>query len=724
MRPESLYFLFSPVTRVKGVGPALAKTLERLLPPATAIAGSHVPIVRDLLFHLPVSILDRRFTCPLNKAPADTIATFVVTVQEHLPPKQKRYGKQPYKVVCGNETGDITLVFFNAREDYIKGALPVGAKRVVSGRTEFFDYRLQMTHPDIIAPVEQLAEVQKPEPVYPLTVGMTSRRIAKIVADAMAKLPELPEWLGEFPPPLREGEMLSWKKALYLAHHPQTEEELLPTSPARTRLAYDEALAHQLNLALLRRQVQDQAGEVIKGTGELCGALIKSLPFTLTAGQEKALGEIESDMASGRRMGRLLQGDVGSGKTVVALLAMLRAAEQGLQAALMAPTEIVTAQHYEVITKMLAAMGKNVQAALLTGSVKGKAREQILADIRSGKTSIVIGTHALFQEHVEFRNLALAAIDEQQRFGVEQRMALTQKGNLPHVLHLSATPIPRSLTMTLYGDMDISQLREKPAGRQPIATRVIPLSRYGEIMERMKAALDRGEKVYWICPMIEGEAEDVDVAAAETRYSEFKARFGSVVGLVHGRMKADARHAEMQKFSEGKTRLLVATTVVEVGVDVKDATIMVIEQAERFGLSQLHQLRGRVGRGEKQSACVLLYSDKIREPSWDLIDKDAPHPAIARLSILRETEDGFKIAEADLAQRGGGDLLGTRQSGLPRFVFIDLFHHQPLLEWARDEAHAALAADPELKSARGAALSVLLGLFGHGAEAERLGKAS
>ena len=693
MRDAQLNFLFSPVTRIKGVGASVAQSLGRLLPSATALSGSPTPIIRDLLFHLPVGIVDRRFTCQLRTAPAEIVATFVVRVDEHLPPKQKRYGKQPYKVLCSNETGDITLVFFNAREEYLKKALPVGEQRVISGRTEHFDYRVQMTHPDIIAPVSQLVDVQKPEPVYPLTLGITSRRIAKLVNDALAKLPALPEWIPE--ETRKRHAWPDWKTALCQAHHPDTESDLAPTALARMRLAYDEMLANQLHLALLRQHMQAQAGTVITGTGEFTDALAAVLPFTLTKGQQHVLADIGDDLKSGKRMGRLLQGDVGSGKTIVALFAMLRAAEHGLQSALMAPTELIAKQHYEVITSLLSPIPHLPSPILLTGAVKGAARKQALEAIESGKASIVIGTHALFQEKVVFHNLALIVVDEQHRFGVNQRMALSAKGNEPHILHMTATPIPRSLTMTLYGDMDISMLTEKPAGRAPIVTRLIPASRYGEMMERMKAALDRGEKAYWICPLIEDEGLQMadDVAAAQSRYTEFKARFGDVVGLVHGRMKADERHASMQDFASGKTRLLVATTVVEVGVDVRDATIMIVEHAERFGLAQLHQLRGRVGRGEKPSSCVLLYSEGVREENNIFPNAQPPMPnaSFARLSILRDTEDGFKIAEADLAQRGGGDLLGTRQSGMPRFVFMDLWAHTAMLVSARDEAKALIS---------------------------------
>ncbi len=724
---------------MKGVGGTTSEALCRLLPPSMTISGAKIPIIRDLLFHLPASVLDRRFTCSLTEAPADVIATFVVRVDTHLPPAAaaRRYGKKPYKVLCSNETGDITLVFFNARDDYIKQALPVEQMRVISGRTEKFDYRLQMTHPDIITTVDKLAEVQKPEPVYPLTLGLTSKRIHKLVIEALEKTSELPEWIAS--EMLAERKWKSWKQSVMAAHNPQTPEDILPTSSARMRLAYDEMLANQLHLAILRTNRQKQAGEIIKGSGDLTEKLIKQLPYALTSGQITVLKEIADDIASGNRMGRLLQGDVGSGKTIVALLSMLRAVEQGLQCALMVPTEIVASQHYEVISALTRNLG--IEVAMLSGRVKGNSRKYILDDLASGKTNIIIGTHALFQERVEFANLAFVVIDEQHRFGVEQRMALSAKGKAPHVLHMTATPIPRSLTMTIYGDMECSLLKEKPAQRQPITTRVIPASRYEEIMERLGAAISRGEKAYWICPLIEdnfllppplrgrvgvggkitnsqqeytphpnlppqGGRELVpsftieqDIAAAKLRYTEFKARFGDIVGLVHGQMKGDERDAVMEDFATGKTRLLVATTVVEVGVDVRDATIIVIEKAERFGLSQLHQLRGRVGRGDKASACVLLASDNSGEV------------AKSRLSILRETEDGFRIAEADLTIRGGGDLTGTRQSGLPRFIFTDLFEHQELLEEARADIMNFLEINKTMDNPRGKALELLLQLF-------------
>ena len=707
MRSELLNLLFTPITRVKGVGGGTAQALGRLFPAATSLLGGGTPIIRDLLFHLPISVVDRRFTCPLTSAPDGVIATFLVKIVSHHPPQLigRQYGKKPYKILCANDTGDITLVFFNAHEDYLKQILPVGYQRVISGRVEKFDYRLQMTHPDVIATPDKLAETMRIEPVYPLTVGLTSKRISKLLGEILPKLPDLPEWI--LPETITQNNWQSWRETIVKAHNPEIPEDVLPTTPARLRLAYDEMLAGQIHLAILRQKRGKQAANIITGTGELTAELLGKLPYTLTAGQLAVLDEISADMASGNRMGRLLQGDVGSGKTIVALLSMLRAVEQGYQCALMCPTELIARQHFEVISELLALLSSpstihHPLSTILTGSIKSSARTQALADIASGDAKIIIGTHVLFQEQVEFANLALIVIDEQHRFGVNQRSALSAKGNAPHILHMTATPIPRSLTMTMYGDMDCSLLTEKPAQRLPITTRVIPLSRYAEIMERLQAAIDRGEKAYWICPLVnEGENStmDEDVAAATKRHTEFTARFGDIVGLVHGQMKADLREAVMHDFANGKTRILVATTVVEVGVDVRDATIIVIEKAERFGLSQLHQLRGRVGRGDKKSACVLLFSDNLSEN------------AISRLKILRETEDGFRIAEADLAIRGGGELLGTRQSGLPKFIFTDLAQHQELLEEARNDAVNFLQIPDAMNSERGKAVEILLQLF-------------
>jgi ATP-dependent DNA helicase RecG len=682
MVEAQLRYLFEPVTRIRGVGGAVAKSLSNLLPAATQLSISSLPIIRDLLFHLPISVIDRRASYPLAEAPHGAVTTCVVKVDAHLPPMRKRFGRAPYKVVCSNETGELTLVFFNARNEYIKQVLPLGSQRVVSGVLERFDYQLQMSHPDIIAPVSRLAEIQQIEPVYPLTAGMTSKRLGKLVDQALAQCPDLPEWID--PEILKKNNWPGFKQALQRAHHPQSADDLSPQCPARARLAYDEMLATQLHLALVRSAMQRQSAVVIRGHDALCTRMMSQLPFALTKGQQQVLSEIAADMSSGHRMTRLLQGDVGSGKTMVALLAMLKVVEEGRQSALMAPTELLAKQHYENIAaycRLLSAEKTESFVVFLTGSIKGAERKKALAAMASGEAKIIIGTHALFQEQVLFKNLSLIVVDEQHRFGVAQRLALAEKGDKPHLLHMTATPIPRSLALTFYGDMDISELKEKPAGRQPITTRLIPSARVNDVLQRLENALERGEKAYWICPMIDddkADAADDDLAAAKLRFKEFSARFKHGVGLVHGRMKHDERNFQMQQFAEGKTRLLVATTVVEVGVDVRDATIMVIERADRFGLAQLHQLRGRVGRGDKPSACVLLYAEGKQDQDENNMTE--------RLGVLRESDDGFKIAEADLRQRGSGEIMGFRQSGQQRFALFDLLHHHEMVAQARQDA--------------------------------------
>ena len=478
------------------------------------------------------------------------------------------------------------------------------------------------------------------------------------------------------------------------AHHPESEADLALTAPHIARLAYDELLASQLALALMREHQRRSTGKARHGDGRLRARLLAALPFTLTASQTQALADIESDLAKPERMLRLLQGDVGSGKTVVALLAAANVIEAGGQAAFMAPTELLVRQHARTIQPLADAAG--LRMAVLTGRERGKERDAIVAGLADGSIDLLVGTHALFQSGVEFRDLALVVVDEQHRFGVHQRLALTAKGGATDVLVMTATPIPRTLVLTYYGDMDVSRLSEKPAGRRPIDTRTIPLSRLDEVVERIRAAVAGGAKAYWVCPLVE-ESEVLDVAAAEERFKMLTVEFGEIVGLVHGQMKAAARDAVMARFLAGEIQVLVATTVVEVGVDVADATIMVIEHAERFGLAQLHQLRGRVGRSDRPSVCLLLYKMPLGEVARE------------RLRIMRETEDGFRIAEEDLRLRGGGEILGTRQSGLPGFRIASAEAHADLMEIARDDARLVVDKRPRSHDAarRGASRAAL-----------------
>jgi ATP-dependent DNA helicase RecG len=679
LRPEILFPLFAPVTALKGLGARLGKLVEKA-------AG---PQIVDLIWHLPTALIDRRFSPCLAEAEPGQIVTLTVTIEAHQPPGASRL---PYRVRCSDGTGFITLTFFRAQGDWLEKALPVGETRVISGKLEAFNGVLQMSHPDHIgAPGEVDLAI---EPVYGLTAGLSLKMMRKAVQGALARVPALPEW--QDPALVQRRGWPGWKPALLARHNLEGPADLEPERPARKRLAYDELLADQLALALIRAHGRRQPGRATTGDGRLQQPVEAALPFSLTGGQRLALAEILADMAAPKPMLRLLQGDVGSGKTVVALFAMLAAVESGAQAALMAPTELLARQHAATLDRLLAPAG--LGAALLTGREQGKIRAAILDGLADGSLPIVVGTHALFQEAVVFRDLALAVIDEQHRFGVEQRMLLASKGRGVDVLVMTATPIPRSLMLTSYGDLDASRLTEKPAGRKPVTTSLISLDRLGEVVDAVGRALDQGTKIYWVCPLIE-ESETIDLAAVAARHAQLEARFGLRTGLIHGRMKPAERDRVMEGFAAGGIDLLIATTVIEVGVDVPAASIMVIEHAERFGLAQLHQLRGRIGRGDKPSTCLLLYAPPLGET------------AKARLKILRESEDGFRIAEEDLRLRGAGEVLGRKQSGMPDYRIADLAADQDLLALAHDEARLILARDPDLASPRGAALRVLLYLF-------------
>jgi ATP-dependent DNA helicase RecG len=687
MRPSLLNPLFAAVTTLTGVGPHLEKLYRRLF-------GREQPArVVDLLFHLPTGAIDRRARPKLRDVVPDTVVTVAVTVDRHRPPPPHR-PRVPYQVYTSDETGDLTLTYFNARKDYLQKLLPVGERRYVSGTVALYDHMRQMVHPDRVVAEADLAKLPLVEPVYPLTEGLSLNQVRKAADAALTRLPDLPEW-QEASWVARER-FPSFAEALRVLHRPTEPADLLPEGLAWSRLAYDEFLAGQLALALVRAHLRRPAGRATPGTGHIRKKLIEVLPYSLTPSQGRAVADIVSDLGKPERMLRLLQGDVGSGKTVVALLAAAAVIEGGRQAALMAPTEILARQHFNTVAPLAAAAGINV--AILTGRERGRERNDILEKLAFGDIHVLIGTHALFQEEVEFRDLALAVVDEQHRFGVHQRLALAKKGEAVDVLVMTATPIPRTLVLTYFGDMDVSELREKPAGRQPIDTRVVPHSRLDEVVGAVGRALAEGRRVYWVCPLVE-VTENTDLAAAEERFAALKERFGAMVDLVHGRMKGGEKDLAMERFAAGETRLLVATTVIEVGVDVPEATVMVIEHAERFGLAQLHQLRGRIGRGSEHSSCLLLYKGPLGET------------AKARLNILRETEDGFRIAEEDLKLRGEGDVLGTRQSGMPGFRVARIETHGKLIGAARDDAALVLARDPTLTSARGQALRHLLYLF-------------
>jgi ATP-dependent DNA helicase RecG len=685
MRPALLDSLFAPVTALPGIGPQLGRLIEKA-------AG---PLVVDLLWHLPSGLVDRRATPPIGELhPRDWPAGSVITVRAKVERHQPGIGRRPHRVFVSDATGALILVYFSVKGDYLQRLLPPGAERLISGQLEYYDGMPQMAHPDHVVAPDQAEQVRAIEPVYPLTAGLSSRIAARAAAAAVERAPELPEWMD---PALRERRgWPAWREALEAVHTPQSAADLEPGHKARERLAYDEILASQLAVALVRARRRRRRGRVLAGTGGLQAKAEAGFGFSLTGSQRHALAEIAGDMKAAHRMMRLLQGDVGSGKTVVALLAMLIAVESGAQAALMAPTEVLARQHHQVLQRLAKPAG--VEVGLLTGREKGRARDSMLASLASGLTPVVVGTHALVQPDVAFRDLALAVIDEQHRFGVEQRLALAAKGENADTLLMSATPIPRTLMMTAYGDLDVSRLIDKPPGRKPVDTRTVPLDRAEEVTGAIARALARGAKVFWVCPMVE-ESENADTAAAEERYRALSEMLPGRVGLVHGRMKGSDKDRAMADFAAGPIDLLVATTVIEVGIDVPEATVMVVEHAERFGLAQLHQLRGRIGRGDQPSTCLLLYQAPLGEI------------ARQRLAILRETEDGFRIAEEDLRLRGGGEVLGTRQSGLPQLRLADLARHEELVAVAHDDARLVLERDPGLAGQRGEALRLLLYLF-------------
>ena len=686
MRPQQLNPLFASLDSLAGIGPKSASRLEKL------ITDSKSSCVLDLLLHLPHAIIDRRNQPGVKNGKVGEIITAKVQIDEHIvPPRQ---ANRPYKVLAHDDTGEITLVFFRLRPNWLSTVLPIGETRIISGRFEVYNEMAQMTHPDLIATEQELESLSLIEPVYRMTSGLTAKQLRKAISSALEQLPELPEWLD--PELCKQEQFPSFVESLRNIHTPNELSDLETKSPNRRRLAYDESLACQLALAIGRFYLAKSGGTSRIAKGVLKQKILASLPFKLTQSQEKAILEIEQDLASEARMQRLIQGDVGSGKTILALLAMSHVVESGSQAALMAPTEILVRQHLESISEICEKA--NINVAQLTGQDTQKYRREIENAIAAGEIDIVIGTHALFQAGIKFKDLGLAVIDEQHRFGVHQRLALRSKGKKTDLLVMTATPIPRTLVLTYFGDMDVSMLTEKPRGENPIITNSIPLHRLNEVIDRIKHAVQEGQKVYWVCPLVE-ESEKIDISATEDRFKKLKQEFGDQVAMIHGRMSGEDKEEAMSQFSAGVVKVLVATIVIEVGVDVPDATIMVIEHAERFGLSQLHQLRGRVGRRNKDSYCLLLFKSPLSEIAQN------------RIAIMRETNDGFKIAEEDLRNRGEGEVLGTRQSGSHDFRVANLSQHKSLMEIAHDDARLILKSDPSFTSERGEALKMLLHLF-------------
>ena len=673
MRPKILYKLFSNLETIKGIGPKNAKLIERL-------CGKYL---LDLILHRPIAYIDRRNSPKIKDLSNNSIVTLILKVDGHTPSFNKR---MPYKITCSDDTGQLNIVYFNLRGPYLKKMFPIGSKKVVSGKVEEFNGIFQMTHPQHIADESNLDSVKKIECVYPLTAGISSKIIQKSINSSLAIIDDLPEWIpNDY---LQKNNWTSWKKSIYEMHNPnelkEDKEDIY-----LNRLVFDELLSQQLTVRLIKNKISKLKGNTIKPNGSLLEQLKSHLSFELTDDQNQAIKEISKDQSSPNKMLRLIQGDVGSGKTIVALHSMIQCAENSKKSILMAPTEILAEQHYNTI-KLFAEKLK-LSCALITASNKKN---------HNYESDILIGTHALFQDKVSIDNIGLIVIDEQHRFGVHQRILLNEKaGNECDILLMTATPIPRTLELASYGDMDITKIVQKPKNRKPIITKSINLNKIESLKEALTKKLKQQEKIYWVCPLVD-ESDKMDLQSVNQRVLDIQKYYKDFnVEMVHGQMKQEEKNKIMDNFKSFKTQILVATSVIEVGIDDPDATVIIIENSERFGLSQLHQLRGRVGRGAKQSTCILLFDGPLTEN------------AKKRINVMKETNDGFKIAEEDLSIRGAGEILGTRQSGLPNFRLTDLNVHKSLMVQAREMAIKIVDKDPELSSDQGKSLRLLLHLF-------------
>ncbi len=679
------------LTNIPGIGPKIEEALKRL----------DINNIADLFWHLPSDVIHKRLYPPLYSLRSSDLVVLNLRIIDFDQPNNPNFSRnKPFKIHCANDTGRIQLLYFNYSPQYLLNWAKIDSEIIVVGKVDLFNTIKQIAHPEVINPNKPHLPIITDEVIYPLTYGIINKQLQKYISFALSSMGHVDEWISENL--IQQFGWDSFKNSLNIIHHPKNNQDITPYSKARQRIAYDELLATQLMVNLLRQYKLQQTGRMILAEGELLSKFLSQLPFELTAGQSQAIAEITVDQKSPNKMSRLLQGDVGSGKTIVAFAAILNAVEAGAQAALMAPTDVLANQHFLSLEKFFA--GLPVKYALLTGKTKAKERARILEELSSGEIQILVGTHAVFQDKVNFNDLALVVIDEQHRFGVEQRLALVNKGKNADLLIMSATPIPRSLSLALYGDMEITRITEKPASRIAIKTSIMPQSKLNEIISSLDNIIKQQGKIYWICPLIsEKEDKPIDLKlekiAVETRMHELSKHYPGIVGLVHGQLDGNLKQENLNKFIQGDYKILVATTVIEVGVDVSDATVIIIENAESFGLSQLHQLRGRVGRGDKPSNCVLLYNPPISNISWQ------------RLKIIRETDDGFILAEEDLKLRGSGDIIGTKQSGLPNFKTVDFIAHHHLISLANAQAKAILSEDKMLSLAHNQKYRQLLSIF-------------
>jgi len=644
-------FIFSAVNNLKGVGPQLSKYLKK----------KKIEKIKDIVLNLPYSDTDRSKIYKLNELEIGKIQSIKVLVKKLNFPRIRNL---PNKIICEDETGKIEIVYFNSREGYLRKLFPLNEWVIISGKINYFNKKYQITNPDYVTTVDNQEYVVKNIPKYNLTKGINEKKYRFISEQVINNLPSVEDWLDvKF---IKENNLINWNDGIKSLHTSKAAKNSL--SKSFRRLVFDELCANFFALSEnRRRKKKKKIPKVFKSDSSK--KIIKNLPFNLTQSQIEVYNEINVDLLSDNRMFRIIQGDVGSGKTIVSLLSIINVIKSGYQCALMSPTEILAKQHYELSKKIFK---NNIKIEFLTGKTEYKFRKDILNNLKNGKIDLLIGTHALFQKKIDFKKLGLVIIDEQHKFGVRQRSDLAQKGGSNcDVLLMSATPIPRTMMMSLYGDMDISKINEKPAERKKIITLSKPEKKMNEIWPFIDKQINQDNQIFWVCPLIE-ESSFLDYTSAKKKFELISRKFPKKVGLIHGALEKEDKEHILNKFLKKEISILVSTTVIEVGIDFPNANLIIIENANKFGLAQLHQLRGRVGRGQKQGTCILLFKEGLTKN------------AIKRIKILKSSDDGFFIAEEDLKLRGFGDLIGYQQSGIKNFRFADPVIHEDLFKLAEN----------------------------------------
>ena len=656
MIEKNFNFFFNPVSKVKGIGPKIKKLFNE----------KKIDTNIDLIFNFPYGLIDRTHCPKLNNLEVGKISTIFVKVRKHNFPRIRRL---PNTVQCFDETGEINIVFFNSRENYIKEILPINSEVIISGKVNFYKNKYQITNPDYVTSINNEEKVTKIMPTYASLKGISNKTINKIYENIIKEIPDVPEWHRDHI--IKNNKWFSFKDSLIQLHNPKKIEDLDKNSLTYERISFDEIFSNLLIFAQIKKKIATIYKKPKLFSSDQKLKLIKNLPFTLTKDQETIIKEIDDSLKSDKKMIRLLQGDVGSGKTIISIITGLNVVAAGYQVALMCPTEILATQHLNLIRSLT--KGQDINVEILSSGINKKRQIEIKKELVEGKINFLIGTHSLFQETVSFSNLGLIIIDEQHKFGVRQRINLSDKGGVNcDVLLMSATPIPRTLILSTYGDMDISTLKEKPFKKTTIVKNIISEKKIPDLINLIKKKIESDQQIYWICPLIE-ESTKVNLTPVLERFKYITKFFPENVAVMHGNLKNDEKNIVMKNFLEKKFSILISTTVVEVGVDNPNANTIIIENSERFGLAQLHQLRGRVGRGIENGECILVYSKSISENGKK------------RLKILKESNDGFYISEQDLKLRGFGDIIGYKQSGQKDFIVADPMFHSHLFELAKQE---------------------------------------